>query len=215
MEPPRRHRPSWTRRVVRRLARGTAKLALLAGAAFAGGFVAFVVTLPQPPGDAPAAQGIVVLTGGDERIDVALELLKERRGDRLLISGLHAATSRDALRRAHHGDESTFACCIDLGWEARDTPGNASETARWARAHGYRSLIVVTASYHMPRALLELGTQMDGIALIPYPVTPDALARPDAWRDPATLQLVAGEYMKYVAAQARITGDSLLRLAGI
>ena len=56
---------------------------------------------------------------------------------------------------------------------------------------------------------------MEGIALIPYAVTPEALARPDAWRDPATLQLVAVEYMKYVAAQARITGDSLLRLAGI
>ena len=212
---PQRPRPPWSRRVVRRLARGTAKLALLAGAAFVGGFAAFVMTLPQAPADIPAAQGIVVLTGGDDRIDVALQLLKERRGDRLLISGLHSATSRDALRRAHHGDEAAFACCIDLGWEARDTPGNASEAARWTRAHGYSSVIVVTASYHMPRALLELGTQMGGIALIPYAVTPEALARPDAWRDPATLQLVAGEYMKYVAAQALITGDSLLRLAGI
>lgn len=207
--------PTRPESIARKLIRRTAKLALIGAAAFAGGFAAFVMTLPAPPADVPAAQGIVVLTGGDERIDMALNLLKQHRGDRLLISGLHASTSRAALRRAHHGDETAFSCCIDLGWEAQNTPGNAVETARWAAANGYASLIVVTASYHMPRALLELSAQMPGVALIPYPVTPDALARDDAWRNPATVELVAGEYVKYVAAQARLTSDSLMRLAGL
>ena len=67
----------------------------------------------------------------------------------------------------------------------------------------------------MPRALLELGEQMPGVALIPYPVTPGAIAGPDAWRDPAAVSLVAGEYVKYMATQARIGGDKLLRMAGI
>lgn len=211
---PRLKRP-WHSRVVRRLVRGTAKLTLLLGAAFAGGFAAFVMTLPTQPAMAPQAQGIVVLTGGDDRIAVALQLLRERHGDRLLISGLNASTGRAAIQRQHGVDAEALACCIDLGWEARNTPGNASETARWAKAHGYDTVIVVTASYHMPRALLELQAQMEGVTLIAYPVTPAPLAAPGAWRDPDTVKLVAGEYLKYVAAQARIGGDQLLRLAGI
>lgn len=210
-----RRRPPLARRVLRRLGRGAAKLALIGVAAFAGGFAAFIMTLPATPGAAPEAEGIVVLTGGDDRIDAALKLLEEKHAGRLLISGLHAATGRAALQRQHPDRAAAFACCVDLGWEARDTPGNATEIARWARSHGYRSLIVVTASYHMPRALLELDAQLGDVALIPYPVTPDAIARPDAWRDPETVKLFAGEYMKYVAAQARLGGDRLLRLAGL
>lgn len=208
-------RPSWVVRTFARLTRGTAKLALLMGTAFAGGFAAFIFTLPSPPAEEPAAEAIVVLTGGDDRIDAALTLLRDKRADRLLISGVHPATGRGALTRMHGGDKDAFDCCIDLGWEAQNTPGNAAEAARWAKAHGYRSLIVVTASYHMPRALLELGEQMDGVSLIPYPVTPAALAKPDAWQSPETITLIAGEYMKYVATQARIGGDKLLRMAGI
>lgn len=215
MEPKRRTHVPLGRRILRRLGRGAGKLILLGTAAFAGGFAAFLLTLPAPPAAEPMAEGIVVLTGGDERIDVALQLLEEKHAGRLLISGLHAATGRLALQRQHPARADAFTCCVDLGWEARDTPGNATEIARWTRAHGYRSLIVVTASYHMPRALLELGAQLDGVTLIPFPVTPEVLARPDAWRDPETVKLFAGEYMKYVAAQARIGGDQLLRLAGL
>ena len=210
-----RRRASLPRRAVRRLGRGALKLGLLTAAAFAGGFAAFMATLPAPPAADPVAEGIVVLTGGDDRIDAALRLLGERHADRLLISGLHAATSRAALRRQHPANDSAFDCCIDLGWEARDTPGNATEIARWARANHYRSLIVVTAAYHMPRALLELDAQLGDVTLIPYPVTPDALARDGAWRDPENVRLLAGEYVKYVAAQARIGGDKLLRMAGL
>lgn len=212
--PERRKRP-FLARVARRLVRGTAKLTLLLGAAFAGGFAAFVLTLPQTPAQAPEAQGIVVLTGGDDRIAAGLQLLRDGHGGRLLISGLHAATGRAAIKRTHGVDETSLDCCIDLGWEAQNTPGNAAETARWARAQGYNTLIVVTAGYHMPRALLELQAQMADVTLIPYPVTPGPLAAPDAWRNPDTVKLVAGEYLKYVAAQARIGGDNLLRLAGI
>ncbi len=169
----------------------------------------------MPPREAPLADGIVVLTGGDDRISTALALLESGHGSRLLISGLHEATSRAALRRTHPNSDTAFDCCVDLGWYAQNTPGNAAEAAQWAKAKGFRSVIVVTASYHMPRALLELGAQMEGVALIPYPVMPSALTRKGAWRDPTTIKLMASEYAKYVAAQARIGGGRLLAMSGL
>lgn len=192
-----------------------AKVSFIVFAAFAGGFAAFVTTLPMPPREAPLAEGIVVLTGGDDRIDAALSLLETGHGARLLISGLHESTNRAALRKRYPKAEAAFDCCVDLGWYAQNTPGNAAEAAQWAKAKGFHSIIVVTASYHMPRALLELGSQMEGITLVPYPVMPNTLTRHGAWRDPATLKLMASEYVKYVAAQARIGGGKLLDMAGL
>lgn len=183
-------------------------------AAFAGGFAAFVTTLPMPPREAPLAEGIVVLTGGDDRIEAALALLETGHGSRLLISGLHEATNRAALRSQHPNSDAAFDCCVDLGWYAQNTPGNAAEAAQWARAKGFHSVIVVTASYHMPRALLELGSQMEGVTLVPYPVMPEVLTREGAWRDPATLKLMASEYVKYIATQARIGGGRLIAMLG-
>jgi len=192
-----------------------AKLSFIVFAAFAGGFAAFVTTLPLPPREAPLAEGIVVLTGGDDRIDAALALLETGHGSRLLISGLHESTTRAALRKMYPAAETAFDCCVDLGWYAQNTPGNAAEAAQWAKAKGFHSVIVVTASYHMPRALLELGSQMEGIQLVPYPVMPNALTKHGAWRDPATIKLMASEYFKYVAAQARIGGSKLLAMTGL
>ena len=73
-----------------------------------------------------------------------------------------------------------FGCCIDLDYSAVNTIGNAVETRRWALGHGFRSLVVVTSSYHMPRAMLELSHQLPGVTLIAYPVvTPQR--RAEGW----------------------------------
>ena len=47
-------------------------------------------------------------------------------------------------------------CCLDIGYLAQDTIGNAEETRAWAQAWGFRRIVVVTSNYHMPRSLLEL-----------------------------------------------------------
>ena len=63
-----------------------------------------------------------------------------------------------------------FECCVDIGYEAQDTPGNADETMHWAADQGFSKLIIVTSSYHMPRSLTELGRVMPDVRLVPYPV---------------------------------------------
>ncbi len=63
-----------------------------------------------------------------------------------------------------------FDCCVDLGFTAADTLGNARETAEWARSLGYHSLILVTADYHMPRACWSCAPPCPRPRITPYPV---------------------------------------------
>lgn len=165
-----------------------------------GGFVHFAATLPSPPAAKPQADAIVVLTGGRDRIAAALELLEGGHGARLLISGVNRDVTRAALEAGFADRSTRFACCVDLGFEARSTLGNAAEAAAWARAHGYTSLIVVTSSYHMPRSLLVLRRQMPDIELKPWPVRH---SDPDGWRALALARILVPEYAKYLVTLVR------------
>jgi uncharacterized SAM-binding protein YcdF (DUF218 family) len=96
-------------------------------------------------------------------------------------------------------------CCVDLGYEARNTIGNALETRRGLAAHGQRGpVIVVTSNYHMPRALAELAHELPGTELVPFPVVSDRLRAGAWWNDIGVARLWVGEYVKYLVALARI-----------
>lgn len=175
--------------------------------ALAIGFVVFVddIVAASPPSD-PRAEGIVVLTGGSARIDGALRLLAEGRASRLLISGVNPAVGPAALAGTVDADlDAVLACCVDLGHEALDTSGNASEAQQWAESRDFRSLIVVTSAYHMPRSLAELGAAMPNVELVPYPVSAPDMQLADWWHDPAAFGLLAREYGKYLLVAARTT----------
>jgi len=97
----------------------------------------------------------------------------------------------------------------DLGVTAADTLGNARETAEWARAMRFRGLIIVTADFHMPRAMLELKTALPDLELRSYAAATPAL---DArrWRETRSgARLMILEYSKYMAVLARETIRSL------
>jgi len=121
---------------------------------YIAGFIVFVMNLPVPMPHTHPAQGIVALTGGDERLAAAVNLLETHQGLRLLVSGVHQTTTKAELKRLSHGG-ARFDCCADMGYAAENTRGNAEEAAAWARTHRFKSLIVVTARYHMPRSLTE------------------------------------------------------------
>ena len=176
-------------------------LALLA--AYLAGFLYYVSRVPVRTPRAARADGIVALTGGGDRLSAATVLLERGLGRRLLITGVHATTTKDALKRISHGGHR-FDCCVDLGFQAENTQGNARETATWAREHNYKSLVLVTASYHMPRSLAEFGAQMPGIRLVPYPVAPPHFNLRGWWHDPLAFSVLQWEYLKYVGSLARL-----------
>ncbi len=68
--------------------------------------------------------------------------------------------------------------------------------------HGFKSLIVVTSNYHMPRAMAELSHQLPDLALVAFPVVSDQLQA--NWMHAPTLRLLFLEYVKYMVAVARM-----------
>jgi uncharacterized SAM-binding protein YcdF (DUF218 family) len=150
------------------------------------------------------ADGIVVLTGGASRVSDAMELLAAGYGKRLLISGVHPASTASDISRSVQESQALFRCCVDLDRSAVSTRGNASETRRWVHERGFKSLIVVTSNYHMPRAIVEMSHVMPDIALIPYAVVGERWRDEPWWESGATFRLVLSEYVKYVAAGLRV-----------
>ncbi len=171
----------------------------------AAGFAWFVAGLPdsEPVLDRNA-DAIVVLTGGSSRVVDGIELLAAGRGRRLLISGVHRATNRGEISRVTPEHEHILRCCVDLDRSAMNTLGNAIGTRRWVHDRGFRSIIVVTSSYHMPRAVAELSHQMPDVTLIPFPVLSDRMRTEPWWASPATARLLFSEYVKYVYAVVRM-----------
>lgn len=191
---------------------------LIAGAAgailvaFLAGFVVFASMIARAtPSLDERAEAIVVLTGGKHRLAEAARLLTERRGERLLISGVNRMTSREDLLHKSGLSSHDFECCVDIGYEAHTTSGNAEETRDWANARKYSRLIIVTSSYHMPRSLTELSRAMPGVTLIPYPVVTRSFSSERWWTHAATARLIFSEYVKFIPSAARFGVARLLR----
>src|SRR4051794_8271302 len=196
-------------RMLGRLGRAAALMLLAVILAFALGFVWFASQISTSEIKLTRnADGIVVLTGGSSRVNDAFELLASKRGRRLLITGVSPATNRGEISRMLPEYERLFACCVDLDRTAVNTLGNAIGTRRWAQAQGFRSLIVVTSAYHMPRALAELAHQLPGVEFVPYPVVSERLRAEPWWSHIATAKLIFSEYVKYIVAAVRIRLDA-------
>jgi len=165
---------------------------------------------PAPEPD--RADGIVALTGPSaERVNAAIRLLEQDKGERLLISGVNREVRRQELRELTPGSSRLFNCCVDLGFEAEDTGGNAQEIATWANDKGYERLIVVTSDYHMPRSLLEIRSAAPGLELTPYAISTPSLDNSRWWRAAVTARRMTLEYVKYLAVLAR---EAMHRLVG-
>jgi len=157
-----------------------------------------------PAPEPPVADGIVALTGASTlRIEAATRLLELDKGQRLLISGVNPEVRPQELREVTRGAGRAFDCCVDMGFHAEDTQGNARETASWARHHGFRSLIVVTADYHIPRSVLELRAAMPDVTLHPYPVATGTVNAQRWWATAGDARRMMVEYSKYLVILGR------------
>lgn len=178
---------------------------VLIGIAWLVGLAAFITTLPAPTTAAPVrSDAVIVYTGGGgARITAGMTLLADGAAERLLISGVHPDISREKVAEFWTGAPELFECCVDLGWEARSTTGNAGEAARWVSDHDVKRIVLVTSDYHMPRAMTESRITMPDAIITPHPVASgylDEEGKPtslSAWRH------LAGEFNKFVLARTK------------
>ena len=182
---------------------------LVIGLIWVSGLMAFADRVSRlTPAPLPqAAEGVVVLTGAgsNARLDAGMAVLEAGLAKRLLVSGVNREASREDIRLVSKAAKRLYDCCVDLGFTAANTLGNARETAEWARAMRFRSLIIVTADYHMPRAMLELKSALPGVSLQPYAAATPVVDARRWWRTRSGARLMIWEYSKYMTVLGRET----------
>lgn len=181
---------------------------LICACLWLAGLCWFITLIPtQPDSTDRKADAIVVLTGGSGRLQYALELLAEGKGNKLFISGVsETATIDELLRRATPDIQNKIAPMtksITLGRHAVNTIGNAEETIPWLQKEGFKSIRLVTANYHMPRSLQEFENNSLDLTIIPTPVFPGDFDLSNWWSDTNSRILLLGEYHKFLASKMR------------
>lgn len=116
-------------------------------------------------------EAVVVLTGDHSRIPKAIELLRVRESEFLLISGA-GASLKDLVN--HQGDPSTH---IHEVWEkirlestSTSTIENARNSIPILRRAKIHRIVLVTSDYHMLRALQIFQQVGNDFEYISYPV---------------------------------------------
>lgn len=138
------------------------------------------------------ADAIVVLTGAKGRIDAGIQLLWEKNSEHLFVSGVGKNAVLNDLSKyldSFTSDQvKSMKNSITLGHDANSTEENALETSQWIKKNNYKSLILVTSNYHMPRSLYLFKHFMPHISITAYPLVKNNLV----------LKLAFLEYNKYI-----------------
>lgn len=175
---------------------------------FLAGLQHFVLNLPKISGEpGPATDGIVVITGGQQRLADGVRLLQIGAGRALLVSGVGRGVSKSILAEELHLGAPAVTlldCCVTLEFGARNTRGNALAASQWAAKNKYQSLRLVTSNYHMPRAKHVFTSMMPQIELHFWPVSPADLTLETWWQNPDIIRLLAREYAKYLTEHLRV-----------
>lgn len=169
---------------------------------WASGFIIYLGTITSmtEPATITKTDAIIVLTGGSNRVTRGLDLLAQGQAHALLISGVHKDVKLKELFALWGYDKNPPACCITLGHNANTTLGNALEARSWVLENNVRSVRLITATYHMPRAMVEFRQVLPSLTIIQHPVQPDhfSVKTKNFW------MLAMREYHKLAASMGRI-----------
>lgn len=170
-----------------------------------GGLIWFNLQVSRPVSNSiEKTDAIVVLTGGSGRLERGFALLAKGKGGHLFISGAgKGVTLRDLRRQLPDWLQHSDALPVTLGSEAVNTIGNAEETRRWMKNHGYKTLRLVTTDYHMPRAIREFKAVIPDVPIVPEPVADPSLGAGPLWKTQEGRAMLLSEYHKFLASKLR------------
>ncbi len=168
----------------------------------------FGFTMPAAPDEAAAkTDAIVVLTGGEARLEAGYELLKQDLAKRLFVTGVDPKVTRPELLKRLGDPPAELASRIEFESQAVNTIGNASKTAAWFNSQNMKSMRLVTANYHMRRSRLLFQRAMPDARILAQPVIPKDLKVDDWWTTRHGTEVVSREMAKYFATLFHIPVD--------
>ena len=163
-----------------------------------GGLVDFYGRIPaQTPATIANADAIIVLTGGKNRIEAGVELLRSNKAGKMFITGVGKDVGDlELLKRLDVAPQNAEK--ISLGHEAVDTFGNVAEAKKWIAKNKAESIILVTANYHMPRAFALFVKTIPSIKILQYPVISPDFIREEWSTKPKVRKIILSEYHKFL-----------------
>ena len=175
-------------------------------------FLNFIEQIPtSPTSNDTKTDAIVVLTGGSSRLEEGLDLLAQKKAKKLFVSGVYRGVDVRRLLALSQGNPEELVCCVKLGYAAVSTQGNAAETKAWIDIEGFKTIRLVTSSYHMPRSIKEFSYQLPDVTVIPHAVFPKQFKRNEWWRWSGTASLILTEYIKFIMSSLRHFKEQLFR----
>lgn len=141
----------------------------------------------------PSVQAIVVLTGDRFRIKKAINLLKQNKAPKLLISGVAKKVTLQDLLTSE--EMKNIANLINID-RALTTQQNALESIKWAEKNNIKSFILITSDYHMPRTMTYFNKINNDIKIFPSPVFSS--------REPFIIKVILKEYAKYIISKFNV-----------
>lgn len=173
------------------------------------GLAVFVHSLPTRSTPASVkTDAIIVLTGGNARVERGFAMLASGAAPVLLISGVGKdVTVRDMLME--HADAKTREAISERGASivldhvALTTQTNARESAQFVRERQFKSIRLITAHYHMPRSMAEMQAALPEVEIVADPVFPAGFRRDQWWRHKTSRDLVLSEFHKSLAVLFR------------
>ncbi|MEI8295405.1 MAG: YdcF family protein [Alphaproteobacteria bacterium] len=162
------------------------------------GIVRYICLIPILPSEVKA-DAIVVFTGGANRVRTGGLLLQQNRGEYLLVSGVYPRVQQREIFDSLSLDPER----ITLDYQAHNTLNNVLKTKEWIERNGFHSIYLVTAHYHLPRAILLLKRELPSVDIIAYPVITREFKQPYWWFQPDTMLKFLREYHKFLLAQLR------------
>lgn len=175
---------------------------------YIGGFCLFLAKIPQKVNDSVSkVEAVIVLTGSRGRVQAGFQLIRQKLGEKLFITGVHPKVKMAELLSSQQiNPQDLFSENLtDLGYKALNTQGNAQEAAQWIKQHHIHSIRLVTTNYHMIRSLFHFRRYLPPMVIIPHPVI--ELNQLNL----KTLFLCLSEYQKFLRDYVKLILSMLLR----
>ena len=139
--------------------------------------------------------GIVVLTGGKNRIEKGVDLLSKGYGDKLLISGVFMPSEIEAKFSLEKEKKELFRCCVFFDQRSRNTLENAQEVDKWLKENkDIKTIILVSSYYHLPRSIMIFEKEISSkVKIYPKPAFQNINFRNQFFFH---LRLIISEYLK-------------------